>query len=61
MIPLDVGLLLAGPFFVNFDEACADEAHQAVFVREDPDFDGASVHHPVGWADTSQMQCALAG
>jgi hypothetical protein len=42
VIPFDIGLVLAGPFFVDFDEDCTDEAHQAVFVVEDPDFDGAS-------------------
>ena len=42
VIPLDIGLVLAGPFFVDFDEDCADEAQQAVFAGEDPDFDGAS-------------------
>ena len=42
VIPFEIGLVLPGPFFVDFDEDCADEAQQAVFAGEDPDFDGAS-------------------
>jgi hypothetical protein len=39
--PLDVGLRVGGPFFVDLDEDGADEAQQRVFARKDPDLDGA--------------------
>jgi hypothetical protein len=42
VIPFDMGLVLPGPFFVDLDEDCADEAQHTVFAGEDPDFDGAS-------------------
>lgn len=39
--PLDVGLRVGGPFFVDLDEDGADEAQERVFAGEDPDLDGA--------------------
>jgi hypothetical protein len=38
--PLDVGLCVGGPFFVDLDQHGADEAQQRVFARKDPDLDG---------------------
>ena len=39
--PLDVGLRVGGPFFVDLDQHGADEAQERVFAGEDPDLDGA--------------------
>ena len=39
--PLDVGLGVGGPFFVDLDEHGADEALERGVVRKDPDLDGA--------------------
>jgi hypothetical protein len=63
VLPFDVRLVLPGPFFVDFDEDCADEAQQAVFAGEDPDFDDASFDHPAGWIARSGLTfaCAFGG
>ena len=39
--PLDVGLRVGGPFFVDLDQHGADEAQERVFAGKDPDLDGA--------------------
>lgn len=42
VVPLDVGLGVGGPFFIDFYEGGADEAFERGFVGEDPDFGGAA-------------------
>ena len=39
--PLDAGLCVSGPFFVDLDEHGADESQERVFAWKDPDPDGA--------------------
>jgi integrase/recombinase XerD len=41
--PLDVGLGVRGPFFVDLDEDGGDEALESVVAGKDPDLDGAAL------------------
>jgi hypothetical protein len=41
--PFDVGFVVAGPCFVDFDENGGDEAEERLVVGEDPDLDGAAL------------------
>jgi len=41
--PLDVGLGVGGPFFVDLDKHGADEALEGGVVGEDPYLDGAAL------------------
>ena len=41
--PLDIGLGVRGPFFVDLDEDGGDEALESVVAGKDPDLDGAAL------------------
>jgi hypothetical protein len=41
--PLDVGLGVRGPFFVDLDQDGGDEALEGVFAGKDADLDGAAL------------------